>query len=427
MYSPAAIARAEAALLRALPADQFSHGLPRTPAPEAIDRARYLQSLKQPDGSLARPLTRDDHTFIVVEQLLAKIDFRYCGERYFKINKEGQELAPLFPLWESQELILAALARVEEEHFQEGHPDGVLCNVLKGRQLGCSTLAQSLIAHRAVTHTHVKALIGSDTPDNSGSDGLFGMFELLISNLPWYLHPGETGHVKNKHIVFANGSIVRTESGKSMKGGLTEEGGSKGQMGRSKTYSALHLSELSTWEHPDQIDDSLMPAVPRTPRTLAIFESTAKGRLNWWHRHWLSAARGKGRFTPIFVPWYAEKSKYWLPAPSIWVPAPDTLAHARAAEIEGPKYMRTRVQLTREQLFWYESTKADFAEKGAVYKFMEEYPATPEESFQYSGHSIFPIGVRERIRTGARPMITALEVRSASELAQLQQQAREGR
>lgn len=335
-------------------------------------------------------------------------------------------MAPLFPLWESQELILGEIARVEKAHDDAGHPDGILANVLKARQLGASTLSQALVAHRCLTAGYVKALIGSDTPDNSGSDGLFGMLELLVENLPWWLTPAERFHTKHRHIVFENHSIVRTESGKSMKGGLTEGEGSsgKGQMGRSKTYSVVHLSELSTWEHPEQIDDSLLPAIPRTPRTLVLFESTAKG-YNWWHRQWETSARGLTRFTDIFIPWYAEATKYWLPAPIDWTPSVDTLAFARRAEFEGPKWVHRRVRLTREQLYWYESTRAAFDAKGVLYKFLEEYPATPEESFQYSGRSIFPVPVRERIRAQARPVMAYLEVRAASEIAQLKRLERE--
>jgi hypothetical protein len=420
VYAAALIARSEQILT-----DQYAHlfpkGLTRYPAAQSIAIAEALEALYDADtATTKRPLTDPERLFILNEQLLWKIDFAYGAERYIKVNKAGQDLLPLYPLWESQRLILAELARIQETRWKEGHPDGILVNVLKGRQLGCSTLAQALIAHRVVTHANVRALIGSDTPDNSGSDGLFGMTELIIENLPWWMKPKERFHTKDKHIHFETGSRVRTESGKSMKGSLTEKGGSKGQMGRSKTYSVVHLSELSTWEHAEQIDDSLMPAVPITPRTLMLLESTAKGRANWWHKHWTASVRGTDpRFLPIFIPWYAEKSKYWLPAPASWTPATDTLAFAARAEREGPKFMHAAVRLTREQLRWYEQSKRTFAEKDQLYKFLEEYPATPEEAFQYSGQGIFPLVVQERMRSQAKPWLAALEIRSRAELSKL--------
>lgn len=422
MYAPVLIAQAESTLSDAY-RQVFPQGLAaqRRPAPECIERSRLLGHLRNEDGTLLRPLTAEEQSFILAERLLAKIDFRYFAERYVHVNKAGQALEPLYPLWESQEIILSKISEVEEERAESGHPDGILVLILKGRQLGASTISQALLVHRSITHTNIKALIGSDTPDNSGSDGLFGMFELILANVPWWLKPEETFHQKNRHVHFSNGSVVRTESGKSMKGGLTEEGGDKGQMGRSKTYSVLHLSEISTWEHPEQIDDSLMPAVPQTPRTLMIMESTAKGRANRWHHWWNLACQGAGRFTPIFVPWYAEKTKWWLPAPVNWTPDAETLAHAKQAEFHGPKYMKRAVRLTRNQLYWYERERYTKEAVGELYKFRSEFPSMPEEAFQYSGRSIFPLAVQERIRAQAKPILAHLEIKSAAELSQMQQ------
>lgn len=420
MYHPAIIAAKETKLAAAY-RELFPTGFTRYRARDSISHSRALVDLYNPDThTTIRPLTDAERLFILNEQQLSMIDFGYFAERYVHVNKAGQELAPLYPLWESQRLILGEMARVEKVRRDEGHPDGILANVLKGRQLGCSTLAQALVTHRVVSQRNVRALIGSDTPDNSGSDGLFGMTELIVENLPWWLKPSEKFHTKNQHIHFDNGSRVRTESGKSMKGSLTEKGGSKGQMGRSKTYSVVHLSELSTWEHAEQIDDALMPAVPVTPRTFMLCESTAKGRGNWWHRQWLAAVRGSDpRFVPIFIPWYAEQTKYWLPAPASWAPDSTTLAFARRAELDGPKYLHRRVDLAREQLRWYEQNRRTFEEKGQLYKFLEEYPATPDEAFQYSGRGIFPIAVQERIRNQARPTQVVLEVAARKDIAAL--------
>src|SRR5258708_36600191 len=75
------------------------------------------------------------------------------------------------------------------------------------------------VTHRVTTQTHVRALLASDVPDNSGSEGLFGMYERLVANLPWWLAPPEKFHQKNQHIVFETGSAILVESGKSLKGG----------------------------------------------------------------------------------------------------------------------------------------------------------------------------------------------------------------
>jgi hypothetical protein len=423
MYAAPVIAHRQEQLERALAAALPGGSLQRYPAEQCHAMVRQLEPLWDVDKGLQlRPFTQDEQEFVANEQLLSKIDYAYWAERYSTINADGQTLRPMYPLFESQTIILAELARQEELRWRNQHPDGLLFNILKGRQLGASSLCQSLLAHRATTHTYVKTLIASDVPDNSGSQGLFGMLERVVEHLPWWLKPRERFHTKDKHIVFANGSSVIVESGKSMKGGLTEEGGHKGNLGRSKTYSCAHLSELSTWERPDQIDDGLMPAIPQTPRTLMARESTAKGRHNWWHDEWLIADQGLGRCFNIFVPWYAERSKYWLPVPPLWIPSDDTLAFAKRVEEKGPRYMHRAITLAPEQLVWYEQRKAEAIKKGTLYKFLEEYPAEPEEAFQFSGRSIFSPETMDRLEKQARPLLDVWTVRPHAELLEDREQ-----
>lgn len=417
MFHPDLIAlkveRLERRLKTALPGGK----LQAIPVETCHAMTRRLQQIWDPDRKQpTRALSQEEQAFVVNEQLMIKCSHPYWAQRYCFIQSEGQRLKPMYPLWESQRLIVEAVARLEKERWETKHPDGICANLLKGRQLGASTWTQSVLAHAATTHGYTKCLIASDVPENSGSQGLFGMLELCVANLPWWLKPAETFHTKDKHIVWKTGSSVIVESGKSMKGGLTEEGGQKGNIGRSKTYSKIHLSELSTWERPEQIDDGLDPAVPRTPRTFWMRESTAKGRHNWWHREWTVAEKGLGRCINIFIPWYAERSKYWLPTPANWVPLDDTLAFARRVEEHGPRYMRRTIRLDPEQLYWYERKKLEAAEKGELYKFLEEYPAEPEEAFQFSGRSVFPIAVVDRVERQQRPLIDLLTVRPHAEL-----------
>jgi len=673
MYHPAIVA-AQQERLEA----QFGLQLQRLPAAHCHAMRTSLDTIYDLETrEPTRAFSQDEEAFILNEQLLVKIDYRYAAERYIWINYAGQSLRPMYPLWESQELILAELARVELQHWQEGHPDGLLFNILKGRQLGAclepdtrvltadlrwvrigdvepgdvllgadefpytgrgagrkmhpamveavrrvvepsyalvldngcsvcatenhrfltrrrgntatewrsvskmivgdhirhvvspwgpvdyedgwmggmldgegsggakgsggtefsvcqrygpvfdralqyfeargyhiqededrtpdraskfgtqpcpklslsrtdecfrligqtrptrfvdrcwwegkelpgkrnpdngsyaqiveiiprgrrraidlqtstktfiaeglvshnSTLVQSLLAHRVLTHGQVRTLVASDVPQNSGSEGLFGMLELVVEKWPWWLKPKELYHTKNRHIMWKNGSRVIVESGKSMKGGLQEEGGEKGQLGRSKTYSAVHLSEITTWERPEQINSSLLPAVPITPRTLMGRESTAMGRNNYWHQEWKKAGAGiDPRFFNIFVPFYAEKSKYWLPCPPGWSPSDDTLAFARRATEQGPQYMHRAVQLTREQLYWYEVMKAAAVHDDQLYRFLSEYPSEPEEAFQNSGRSIFSVATMDRLEKQGRALCDLWTVAPRAEL-----------
>lgn len=409
MYHPAVVAARLAQILASPIGGAFKAQYGTSPAPLPADechrRTRQLAAIwDAKKGTPSRRLTEEEQRFVTNERILSKIDYRYFAERYSFIIHPAKGLTPIFPLFTSQQLILDAIGRVEYARWQAGHPDGLLFNILKGRQLGASTLCQSILAHRVMTQTYTKGLIASDVPQNSGSTGLFGMLELTVEHCPWWLKPGEQYHTKDHHIVFTNHASVIVESGKSMKGALQDDGGSKGQIGRSKTYSIAHLSELSTWENAGQIDDALMPAIPMTPRTFMAKESTAKGRHNWWHKEWLTTQAGNGRSFNIFIPWYAERSKYWAPCPTDWTPPDDVIAYAARVAQHGPRWMGGETyRLSKEQLYWYHLQRRAAEDKGTLYKFLEEYPAEPEEAFQYSGRSIFTPAEIDRLRNRQRP------------------------
>jgi hypothetical protein len=208
------------------------------------------------------------------------------------------------------------------------------------------------------------------------------------------------------------------QSGKAMRGQLTEDSGEgKGEMGRSHTFSGMHLSELATWEYPEQLDSSLFPTIPVAPYTFGILESTAKGRHNWWHRQWELSERGMGsvhKFSAVFIPWYAEPDKWRLRPPMDWTPSGPTLEHAARCEEQSHRWLGKTVTLTRDQLYWYEGARAASEEKEDLAHFLAEYPAEPEECFQFSGRSIFPLALRERIKAQARPLLEMFLIEPAA-------------
>lgn len=395
MFHPDVIA----AKLQATQAESLglSQPLERLPVETCLTYTAQLSDVYDEDGTRTRPLTADEEAFIGNERFLCPIDFRYWAERYVLVDKEAAALTPLYPLWRSQELILEEIARVEYTHWVQSYPDGILINILKARQLGASTLCQAILAHRVLLYPHVKALTAADVEEQTGH--LFTMLDRIEHYLPWWLRPVRLTRVKHRELSWQNGSIVKTAWGKSMRGGLQDQGGVKGNLGRGKTYSAVHISELSTWERGEQLDDALMPGIPQAQTSFCAFESTAKGRHNYWHQAWLKADKGLGRFTNVFIPWYAVATKYWLPAPADWTPSGESLAHATKAESIGPRFLHRPVSLTRDQLYWYERERASYEAdpKRGLAKFLEEYAADDEECFQHTGRSIFPIQVQQRV------------------------------
>lgn len=338
------------------------------------------------------------------ELLMCKASFPHWAERYMTINTKRAETQRLYPLLDSQRFVLSRLADFEIEPTRH---DGIMVNVLKAkRQVGITTLFQGMIAHRVTTQDNVNALLASDTPANSG--GLFTMQQTIIGGLPWFLRPRVTDDVKNTEIVFDGGSRVMVHSGKSMTG--TEA--NRGQIGRSRTIHAAHLSELSTWEWPDQIDDSLLEAIPEYPRVFVGLETTAQGRNTWMHRHWLATSEGKTRFRNIFIPWYAEAS-FQRPVPPGWEPLTETLEHAARIEATSSKWMGRVYVPSREQLFWWESKRAEFEAKDNLRGFLQEVGSIDDdECFQTAGSEVIPAKVLDRLQGYIRPPAVMLDVLS---------------
>jgi hypothetical protein len=423
VYHPDLIAEDEAEIVRTFPT-VFPSGV--FPTYSVEDSAALTASAMQAYDDLGRsrrPLTAEENAFVSHAKLRVIFDFPWFAERFVWIDEEGHGLRRLTPFWESQQMVLDQLARLELARVKDGSRDGLLLNILKARQLGVSTLSEALIAHRLVTRPHIRALSGADVEEQAGY--LFRMVVRIYDQLPWFLKPDRLYFTKNRELTLANSCFLKTAWGKSTRGALQSISGaegSKGAIGRGQTYSCVHISELPTWENPEQLDTALLPAIPVSADTLVLYEATAEYAGDWWHQHWLATAEGVGRFRNVFIPWSAEPRKYSLPPPPGWVPLASTLAHAEKCERDSPKWYGGRtVRLTAPQLYWYEQTRAFYEKKGQLYKFLKEYPADDHECFQYAGRSIFTLDQLEAIdRAGSRrPLKDVWAVEPASEIAAL--------
>ena len=423
MYHPRLIEARESQLMKQ-PGIRatFRDGIPRYSIDDSAALTAQLLQARAEDGTLLRKLNQEEETFLAATRLRITFDYPYFAERFVYIDEEGHGLRPLYPLWESQQCALDRLGQLELQRVQEKHPDGLLLNILKARQLGMSTFSQSLLAHGALTRTHTRVLIGADV--ESQATYLFSMFSRIYDNLPWFIRPDRKTFRIGRELTLSNESVAQTAWGKSTRGELQESTGrQKGNIARGKTFSRVHISELSTWDNPGQLDDSLLPAVPVSPLSLVLFESTAKGAGNWWHKQWLATEEGIGRFVNLFIPWGVEPKKYSLPAPINWQPSETTLLQARRAEEIWPKYIGKSITLNRDQLYFYESTRAYYAKKGDIAKFFEEYASDPEECFLYSGRSVWTLEQLELIDRKARPLIDVWKVEPARDIAELRRDA----
>ena len=346
-----------------------------------IDSA-YSKETKQ----YTRDLSREELDFIRNEQLMCSVDFLYWAKRYARIKTKRPGKPERYCPWDSQLMLHELMVGLEDTC--EARRDGIMICNLKARQLGMSTVYEMVLSHKAFFTHGFNGLLAADDPNQS--EFLFGMMERIYDNLPEFLRPLRTFHVKGAQMVFRSmDSMI-----------IVQHGNLRADIGRGKTVHGVHLSELEKWENTEQIDSGLMPALPRLPTTMAFFESTGEYRGSWWHAFCNDSMDEANRFTMFFVPWYAEPNTYSKPAPSGWKPDELSKAHARQVERDSPKWMRGRTcQLSRDQLFFWEFTRNEYAKNGKTGMFFCEYASSPQEAFRSANSSVFTYETIEFLRS----------------------------
>jgi len=184
-----------------------------------------------------------------------------------------------------------------------------------------------------------------------------------------------------KELVFANPDRKTSDFDPGLRSSIEVITAGKKDVARSAGYHLLHCSEVASWPFASEVVSALVPTIPKTPKSLIIYESTAKGIGNFFHQEWERAENGDSNFIPFFLSWF-DMPDYWHP---FYTPKDKVSFLEKLNEEE--QELIVNFQLTPEQLYWRRLTIADL--KGDVELFRQEYPCTPEEAFIVSGVPVF--------------------------------------
>ena len=397
MYSPTVIADK----LRLL-ADADRH--PNSGVPEKLwfDPQEYTRAecqemadrlaKKDPAQGFVIPLTLEERRWIRTEKLHCTASFPYWSERYARINDWTNRLSFYTPNI-AQRVVLDMWSHLEDRQL------AIMLMQLKARQAGVTTTTELAIEHRTQFNPEINATIASADPGKSLK--MSGIIELSLDYQPWFLVPRVTRRATAK----VPGII---EFGDLNSGISIEHGSQMSGISRGSTPSVVHLSEVASFKNQESlIEASLLRAIHETPWVFFMMESTGEGRYDWWHKKWLDVKAnwpmGTSRFMPCFLPWFVSRDLYpteaWLrkqPIPGDWIPSTDVVLHARKAELfikNEPfllKHLGSNWQMSREQMWFYESEKNSAERNGILKIFLQEMPADDAEAFQSSGTSVFP-------------------------------------
>lgn len=267
-----------------------------------------------------------------------------------------------------------------EELRSQGQPPRIV--ILKARQEGVTTYSQGKMMSVSCQKRDTNCLIVSH--EEKSTAAIFAKTKFMYENLPTAIKPLNRAsnskqlildkplHYKGK-LSGLNSKIVVTIAGKEA-------------IGRSDTYSFVHLSEFAFWKGKDEDSptnqlSAIMQALPNILDSLAIIESTAKG-FNDFKDVWDKAVSGQNGWTPIFFAWHDDPT-YRLDFES---KEAKKLFKESLTEYEAD--IMEQFDLDLEQINWYRYTKKIDCNDD-VNKMKQENPSSPDEAFIFSGTPIF--------------------------------------
>lgn len=309
-------------------------------------------------------LTRDQK---VRKRLLE--DFEFYAKNCLRIRTKGKGIQPLL-LNRAQ---LRFLDRILSQWQKTGR---VRCVVLKGRQMGLSTLWEAFMYWWTTQHEGVRALVIAH--DQESSTALFDMTKRYHDEIP-------DGHPVKMHTRYSSRQeLVFHELNSSF---TVAKAGGKG-VGRGQTLQCLHASELAFWPRTSakEILSGLLDAVPAgddEKNTFVCLESTAYGMSGVFYEFWKEAGEdidpltGQGRngYCQVFLPWFIQEEYREEPLAGF----KRTIDEQELVDLYG---------LEDDQLQW----RRRMVFKKGLELFQQEYPCTAMEAFLTSGRPVFELG-----------------------------------
>lgn len=316
---------------------------------------------------------------------LWKSDFRLFAKEAVNIRAKSGDLEPLV-LNSAQEILHnAAEAQLAEESW-------VRLAGLKGRRQGFSTYVAARGYWRATLWDRARVYILSH--EMASSNILFSMTALMQEKHPF---PPQVGTDNAKELEF-------------IKRGSSYQVATAGQKagGRGGAVTFFHGSEAAWWTNAaDHFGASVQgvdevrgvwgtlwkePAAPLPfevgkgeiqgwvkPPSEIWLETTSAGPTGEFHKRYMDAMKGVGRYRAVFVPWtvqeeYTENGEF--------VPLPEAEEEGELSERE----YQDLHGLTDGQMLW---RRSKIHELGSMGKFRQEYPIDVTEAFASADMEVF--------------------------------------
>lgn len=344
-------------------------------------------------GTLKSEYSEEDKQKVIEQfvRIRIKHDFCFWAAMYCFIKQKGGGEDIRFRLNRPQRKLVS---RFEHKRIAN-EPIRVI--LLKARQWGGSTATQLYMAWLQLVHQiGLNSLIVGHVKD--ASTEVKDMFDRMIKKYPtWLLYNlGEQYNENEPKLVGVGGmqNIQRIpQRNCKIKIGTAESPDSA----RGGDYNLVHCTEVALWKKtegkkPEDIVRSACSGVLLMLYTMIVYESTANGTGNFFHREYDAAKQGKSQFEALFIAWH-DIEQYSMPIEDIATFA-TTLYENRdnnntnTTREESGKYLWWLWEqgATLEAIQWYIHERMKYDEHGDM---ASEFPSDDIEAFVHSGARVF--------------------------------------
>jgi hypothetical protein len=311
-----------------------------------------------------------------------KKDFaEYATRLLFIQTKEGGGLKP-FVFNKTQQ-------KLEEIFERSMRTKGyVRLLILKARQFGVTTWVAGHAYHSASLNFDTYGYIITHRMEDTRM--AFDKIKIMHENMVEELKPQT--RKSNSYEIDMRGDDA-TSGNRSKIGCLTA---GSDTTGRGQTPRFVHGSEVAYWANPERIDLAIQQAMPSEIEamrgTWIVYESTANGKGNMFHKMWYTEGDDWDHF---FIPFFWNEKYVWrVPDPVVW-PEGTSLPdwdywekNPSGAEtkdlVEEELQLSKNPEVSKENLAWRRWMIKNKC-GSAIWRFHQEYPATPIEAFVSSG------------------------------------------
>jgi len=289
---------------------------------------------------------------------------KFCSN--LKIETKEQGLMRLDKLLGTQQYVIDEIIKGLEEdiHFFV---------ILKGRQLGITTISLALDLYWHFLNPGLQGTLTTDTEDNR--DMFRSTLSMYMDGLPKEWKIPAIAHNRN-HLALKNRSRLFYQVA-----GLR----AKGSLGRGKAITYLHGTETSSWGDEEGLASLLASLAETNPMRLYMFESTARG-FNIFHDMYVTAKRARTQ-KAIFCGWWRNE---------LYSADPDGMVYKVYwdGKLSSEEKIWTRdikklygVEINSRQIAWWRWKMLEGIKDEAL--MYQEFPPTEDYAFVMTGSSFF--------------------------------------